>query len=105
MILNLKNLKKHFRCLAGWDIRMDQDKTKKGVSWGGMKGKKFTTGLWAIGLWDRQKGLQPPDYILHEVLHAAIFSVSRMDGRSMKEKIQAEEMLVQDLCSLIMKRR
>jgi hypothetical protein len=40
----------------------------------------------------------PADYWLHEILHCALTQFTRMDKRKPKEIIQAEELLVQDIC-------
>jgi hypothetical protein len=69
-------------------------------SWGGRKSNRFSIGTWA-----RDSEPQPPDYILHEVLHAAVIAVVKIDKRKAKEQRQAEELLVQDLCSLIMSKK
>ena len=43
----------------------------------------------------------PSDFELHEVLHCALHRLISMDKRKMKEIIQAEEALVQDLCIIV----
>ena len=92
----LRRLVRHFRVLRGWTVRMVNDPDNHGASWGGRMSNRFS-----IGTWDRKAGPQPPDYILHEVLHAAVISVVKMDKRKPKQQRQAEELLVQDLCTLI----
>lgn len=92
----LRRLVRHFRVLRGWTVRMVDDPNNHGCSWGGRMSNRFS-----IGTWDSKAGPQPPDYVLHEVLHAAVISVVRMDKRKPKEQRQAEELLVQDLCRLI----
>lgn len=97
---SLKSLVNHFRVLRGWTVRMVDDPRNHGTSWGGRMSNRYS-----IGTWGRSSGPQPKDYLLHEVLHAAVTSVVRMDKRSPKEQIQAAELLVQDICSLVMQGR
>jgi hypothetical protein len=94
---NLRRTVRHFRVLRGWKIRMVGGPNNHGSSCGGRANNRFN-----IGTWDCKFGPQPPDYILHEVLHAAVIAVVKMDKRKPKEQRQAEELLVQDLCRLIM---
>lgn len=51
--------------------------------------------------WGKNKGEEPEDYILHELLHFAIKEVNVAKEHSYRKGREAEEMLVQDLCALI----
>ena len=93
---SLRQWVKRFRVLRGWTVRMDDDPNNHGTSWGGKTSNRYSIGTWGPG-----RGPQPPDYILHEVLHAVLVSIVRMDKRKPKEQRQAMEMLVQDLCQII----
>lgn len=75
---------------------MDNDSDNHGTSWGGKMSNRYSIGTWGTG-----REPQPPDYILHEVLHAVLVSIVRMDKRKPKEQRQAMETLVQDLCRII----
>ena len=96
MSSTLQNLVRRFRVLRGWTIRMDDNPDNHGTSWGGTMSNRYS-----IGTWGKGRGPQPKDYILHEVLHAALVSIVRMDKRRPKEQRQAMETLVQDLCRII----
>jgi len=92
----LRRLVRHFRVLRGWTVRVVDDPDNHGTSWGGRMSNRFS-----IGTWDPKTGPEPAEYLLHEVLHAAVIAVVKMDKRSPKEQRQAEELLVQDICGLV----
>jgi hypothetical protein len=92
----LRRLVRHFRVLDGWTVRLVDDPFNHGASWGGRMSNRFS-----IGTWDRREGPEPALYLTHEVLHAAVIAVVKMDKRKPKEQRQAEELLVQDICGLI----
>lgn len=46
---------------------------------------------------------EPPDFMLHEVLHCALRELERMDRRKPKDIRAAEEQLVRDICVCVRK--
>ena len=92
----LRRLVRHFRVLDGWDVRLVNEPFNHGCSWGGRMSNRFS-----IGTWDRREGPEPALYLTHEVLHAAVIAVTKIDKRKRRARHEAEELLVQDICGLI----
>jgi len=89
----LKRTVSRFRVLSDWEIEKRFDKRMDGSPYTGdcaYSAEKRVAGIypWHVG----QK--EPSDYLLHEVLHIAFVA-----ARGSRER---EEMLVQDLCKMIL---
>lgn len=85
-----------FRILKGWKVRLTQDPHNFSCSAGGRMSNHYHIFTWEPG------SSQPDDYFFHEVLHAVLRALTRMDKRKPRELKQAEEGLVQDLCKFVM---
>ena len=94
---DLDLLVSHFRVLNGWTVRLNNRKKNHNVSWVGTSHRK----RYYIGTWDKSLGTEPQDYLIHEVLHAAVRAVNLIDWRKADELRMAEELLVQDICALL----
>ena len=92
----IKQLQNHFRILDGWQIRYVRS-MKYSAQTTIIPDKKKAT----IYHWHGKN--QPSDYLLHEVIHCAIRELlTRMNRKRIVGPIrEAEEILVEDLCSLI----
>ena len=88
---------RRFRILKDWEIK--QSRSKKYLAQSSAFPDTKTATIYQWGDMYREK--QPCDYIFHEVLHIAFRALEHMDKRKPKEKRQAEEELVQDICSFI----
>ena len=92
----LKAIARHFRVLRGWT-----------VTYGSQGGKQRKQAAIVVKMkrlhvypFDRRLRLCPDEYLLHEVLHAALIAV-REEGVSHEKRKKREELLVQDLCNAI----
>lgn len=87
---------KRFRILKDWRIKagtakdIDRDRV-----WIGEKARLGIVYLWG----GDSSNPEPKDYVLHEVLHCALRAFTMLDKRRRKECRQAEEELIQDICS------
>ena len=95
----IKNLKKQFRILKGWNIKYDSKNKLKGQSSININDRLFIIYGWPTNtVFD-----QPKDYILHEILHCVIKSYKEWDGNNFMDSMNKEEYLVQDICKLVEK--
>ena len=90
---------RRFRILKGWKVKQSYSKKYFAQSSAFPKTKKATIYQWG----DMYQEEQPVDYVLHEVLHACFRALLSMNRRKIKELRQAEELLVQDICSFLRK--
>lgn len=99
----LTSLARHFRILKHWKVSLIHDPDNQCVSWGGRKPgiNRFYVGTWN----DATLGPEPADYLLHEILHGVFAALLKIDGRRPKEKREAEEIIIQDICSLFLQRK
>jgi hypothetical protein len=84
--------KSKFRILDKWNIRLLDDD-----AYTGMCGFNIKTKAADIYPWGDNK--EAEDYILHELLHICMAELRSL--KSYKKKREAEELFVQDLCSII----
>ena len=88
--------KKQLRVLKSWRIYFAPKAIYKGQCCVNEEKKRCT--IYDLPDWDGKKGM-PEDYILHELLHVAWREVK--SKKKYKEKREAEETLVQDICSIM----
>jgi len=79
-----------FRILKDWDIQYSDDN-----DWTG--GCNFGTNKAEIFPWGQ--GEVPNDYIFHEIIHICLGAIR--NNNTIKEKREAEELFVQDLCIIM----
>ena len=93
----INSLQKKLRLLKGWKIHYIKDPKYSGSATILPSKRKGCIYEWKDG---------PDNYILHEMIHCAIRELlKRMNGKKIAGKIrEAEETLVQDLCSLVIKK-
>ena len=88
--------KKQFRVLDSWRFYFAPKSEYKGQAH--VHYKKKTCTIYDLPSWNGKKGM-PKDYILHEVLHVAQRAVT--GHRKHKDKMEAEELFVQDICDVV----
>jgi len=89
--------KKRFRVLKSWRIYFAPKAKYKGQS--ALNSEKKTCTIYDLDSWGGKKGM-PEDYIFHELLHVAWREVQSC--KRYKEKREKEEMLVQDICKIML---
>ena len=87
----IRKWKKHFRILANRDIEFDNDGEYEAQSNHGTLGSV---------IYD-YPGVPPEDFIFHEMCHVCMAVIRHM--KAPKEKRQAEELFIQDLCVAMFK--
>jgi len=93
----LKAIARHFRVLRGWTVTYGSQGGKQRKQ-AAIVVKKKRLHVYPFG-----RKRSPNEYLLHEVLHAALIAV-REEGVSYKRRKKREELLVQDLCNAITSR-
>lgn len=88
--------KKKFRVLKSWRFYFAPKSIYKGQVH--CNSDKRTCTVYDLDSWEGENGM-PEDYIFHEVLHVAWREVKLR--KKYKENREAEEMLVQDICSIM----
>lgn len=92
----LQSVVQSFRILNNWKIQWDNSGKFYSQSTIFPRYRKAWIYPWDPELTEPE----PKDFILHEVLHCALRALVSMDKRRPKEIIQAEELLVQDICNI-----
>jgi len=92
----IKYWKKKLRILKSWRIYFDPKSEYKGQVH--LNNKKKTCTIYDLRGWKDEKGM-PSDYIFHELLHTAMREMR--SKRSHREKVNAEEILVRDICMIV----
>lgn len=91
----LRAVVRRFRILREWRVRWGRKGYLYGQAEIDIKGRRAR-----VYPWDpKATEPEPPDYLLHEVLHCAISEILGMDKRKLKELRQAEELLIRDICA------
>ena len=94
----IDRLKRKFRILKQWQIKYYKA-TKNNQACTAISPNKRIAHIYGYGRKDI-----PEDYLFHEFLHITFNALLRMDRRKPKEIKQAEENLIQDICTIIFKR-
>lgn len=88
----IKSMVERFRILKGWRLSVVQSKEFSGFL-------NLNANHKEVIIYDWTEPDKPVDFDLHEVLHVALRALLMMDRRKMKELLQAEEVLIQDICN------
>lgn len=96
----IRIIKFYFRSLKGYEIRFGTTKDFEN-NYNGCYINKKSKG----GTIFKYSGKKPEDYFLHEVLHFVLRKLSTMDRRKPKLIRQEEEIIIQDICSIFLKKK
>jgi len=89
----IKYWQSKFRILENWAITSEEDGKYTGQVHLNTEDKEA-----CICPWDTNEE-EPEDYILHEILHICMIEIENKE--TYKEQREAEELFVQDLCTII----
>lgn len=91
----LSQIVRRFRILRNWTIEWARGQKYRGQVTISPERNRAIVHPWGSNT------PEPADFRLHETLHCALRALTAMDKRHRKELLQAQELLVQDICAVL----
>lgn len=91
--MRLQQIKSRFRCLKAWHVTL----APKNSKYHACVTIHPTKPQAIVYRWEIESA-EPEDFKLHEILHVAFEAIRRLPKNNRRE---AEELLIQDICSLL----